>query len=146
MPLPSTRVFHRDWEAHHRPVAEGAMTGSGYFTRASTDKVFNTTTGKSTYAAPTAVYGSAEEPVPLRVVRDGVDTTVAIGQREVTKRSYLVTVPVTAPELRAGDEVHVVAAGDPHLPGEPLWVTDVRFGTQVWERDLICDNVPPQAG
>lgn len=142
MPLPGTKVFHPDWEAHHRPVAEGAQTATGIIRRYSSTGVFNEATGTTDYPAPTTVYGSPT-PGPMRVVRDGVETTRQIGERTVVIRNYTVALPADAPEIRVNDEVVVSTAGDSKLPGEPLWVHDVRFGSQIWERDLVCANVPP---
>jgi len=142
MPLPGTRVFHRDWEAHHRPVAEGAQTATGIIRRYSSTGVHNDTTGTTEYPPPTVVYG-VDGAAPMRVVRDGVETTREIGGRQVVVRNYIVALPASAPEIRVNDEVVVATAGDARLPGEPLWVHDVRFGSQIWQRDLVCANVPP---
>lgn len=142
MPFPGTGVFHPDWEAHHRPVAEGAMTATGVVRRYSSTGVHNETTGKTEYPPPTVVYG-VDAAGPMRVVRDGVETTKIIGGQQVTIRSYTVVLPADAPEIRVNDEVVVATAGDARLPDESLWVHDVRFGSQVWERDLVCANVPP---
>ena len=65
------------------------------------------------------------------------------GGQQVTIRNYTVALPTDAPEIRVNDEVVVATAGDPRLPNESLWVHDVRFGSQIWERDLVCANVPP---
>lgn len=143
MPFPGTRVFHEGWEAHHQPVAEGTMTATGAVWRHSSTKVFNEVTGKSEYPDPTAVYGEPDR-APMRVVRDGVETTVMIGERQVVKRNYIVTLPAAAPEILVNDEIRVATAGaDELLPGESLWVLDPRLGSLIWERDLLCTNVPP---
>jgi hypothetical protein len=142
MPFPTTKVFHDDWEAHHRPVAESAQTATGIIRRYSAAGVFNETTGETEYPPPTVVYG-VDGAAPMRVVRDGVETTREIGGRDVVIRSYTVALPASAPEIRVNDEVVVATAGDPRLPNESLWVHDVRFGSQIWERDLVCASVPP---
>jgi hypothetical protein len=142
MPFPGTGVFHPDWEAHHRPVAEGAQTATGIIRRYSSAGVFNEATGQTTYPAPTVVYG-VDGAERMRIVRDGVETTRVIGERQVVVRNYIVAIPASAPEIRVNDEVVAATAGDPRLPDESLWVHDVRFGSQIWERDLVCANVPP---
>lgn len=142
MPFPGTGVFHPDWEAHHRPVAEGAQTATGIIRRHSAAGVFNETTGQTEYPSPTVVYG-VDGAAPMRIVRDGVETTRLIGERQVIVRNYIVAIPASAPEIRVNDEVVAATAGDPLLPDESLWVHDVRFGSQIWERDLLCANVPP---
>lgn len=143
MPFPGTSVIPGGWDAHHRPVAEGAQTSTGWVYRYNSAGVFNDATGKTEYVDPVPVYGTAEAAAPMRIVRDGVDTRVVIGEREVIQRSYIVTLPVDAGEVLVNDEVRVATASDPLLPGKPLWVRDVRYGSQVWERDLVCDNIPP---
>lgn len=142
MPFPGTDVFDPDWEAHHRPVAESAMTATGIVRRSNSAGVFNEATGKTEYPPPSIVYG-VDGAAPMRVVRDGVETSREIGGQQVTIRSYTVALPTDAPEIRVNDEVVVATAGDPRLPNESLWVHDVRFGSQIWERDLVCANVPP---
>lgn len=142
MPFPETHVFHSGWEAHHRPVAEDAQTATGIIRRHSADGVFNEDTGETTYPEPTTVYG-VDGPERMRIVRDGVETTRLIGERQVVIRNYIVAIPASAPEIRVNDEVVAATAGDTQLPDRSLWVHDVRFGSQIWERDLLCANVPP---
>jgi len=143
MPFPGTRVIPPGWDAHHRPVAEGAQTSTGRAYRFNSTGVFNNATGKTEYFDPVPVYGTAETAAPMRIVRDGVDTRVVIGEREVIQRSYIVTLPASAAEILVNDMVVAETASDPLLPGLKLYVRDVRYGSQVWERDLVCDNVPP---
>ncbi|MEU5157301.1 DUF6093 family protein [Glycomyces sp. NPDC021274] len=142
MPFPGTGVFHRDWEARNRPVAESAMTATGIVRRYSATGVFNEPAGKTDYPPPVTVYG-VDGAARMRVVRDGVETTREIGGQQVIIRNYIVVLPADAPEIRVNDEVVVATAGDARLPDESLWVHDVRFGSQIWERDLVCANVPP---
>lgn len=142
MPFPGTGVFHPDWEAHHRPVAEGAMTATGVVRRYTAAGDFNEAAGKTERGAPTTVYG-VDGAARMRVVRDGVETVREIGGQQVTIRNYIVVLPADAPEIRVNDEVVVATAGDARLPDESLWVHDIRFGSQIWERDLVCANVPP---
>jgi len=142
MPFPGTSVFHSGWEAHHRPVAEGAQTATGIIRRYSSTGVFNEATAKTVYPAPTIVYGSPA-PGPMRIVRDGVESERIIGDRTVVIRSYIVALPASAPEIKIGDEVQAAVAGDTQLPDQSLWVHDIRFGSQIWERDLLCRNAPP---
>lgn len=142
MPFPGTSVFDPDWEAHHRPVAEGAQTATGIIRRYSSAGVHNDTTGITEYPDPTMIYGSPT-PGRMRIVRDGVESERIIGDRTVIIRSYIVALPASAPQIRIGDEVKATVAGDSQLPDQSLWVHDVRFGSQIWERDLLCRNAPP---
>lgn len=142
MPFSTTRVFHDDWEAHHRPVAEGAMTATGTILRHDSAGTFNEATGVTEDAEPDAIYGSPT-PGPMRIVRDGVEASRIIGDRDVVIRAYIVALPASAPEVLVGDEVQATTAGDEQLPDKSLWVHDVRYGSQIWERDLVCLNAPP---
>lgn len=139
MPLPGTHVIPSGWDEHHRPVAEDAMTATGSVLRPSTEGVFDPDTMETTYPEPTVIYG----PGRMRIVRDGVETTRQIGDRAVVIRSYVVTLPADAGSILVGDKVAVATASDPQLPDKALWVHDARYGSQVWERDLICQNAPP---
>lgn len=143
MPLPNTRVIPTRWDEHHRPVAGGAQTSTGRVRRYSSEGVWNETTGKTDYPPPTDIYGTEAEPATMRIVRDGVEETRQIGERTVVVRSYIVALPADAPEITIRDEVLVSTASDPHLADKKLWVHDVRYGSQVWERDLVCQNTPP---
>ncbi|WP_026931224.1 DUF6093 family protein [Glycomyces tenuis] len=142
MPLPNTRVFSPGWDAHHRPVAEGGQTSLGIIRRQDAEGVFDPDTMQTTWPPPTTIYG-VDEPAQMRIVRDGVETTRQVGERTVVIRSYIVAIPAGAPEIRINDEVVPSTASDPRLPDKSLWVHDVRYGSQVWERDLVCQNTPP---
>ena len=139
MPLPATSVFGPDWDAHHRPVAEGGQTSLGIIRRQESEGVFDEDTMETVFPEPTTIYG----PAKMRIVRDGVETATRIGDRTVVIRSYIVAIPADAPEIRINDEVVPATASDPRLPDKSLWVHDVRYGSQVWERDLLCTNTPP---
>lgn len=143
MPFPNTKVIPARWDEHHRPVAQGAQTSTGRVRRYSSAGVFNETTGETDYPDPVDIYGTEAEPVSMRIVRNGIEEARRIGERQVIVRSYIVAVPASAPEIRIRDEVVVATASDPQFPDESLWVHDVRFGSQIWERDLVCQNSPP---
>jgi len=143
MPFPGTSVIPGGWDAHHRPVAEGAQTSTGRAYRFNSAGVFNEDTGKTEYFEPVPVYGTVEAAAPMRIVRDGVDTRVVIGEREIIQQSYIVTLPADAAEILVNDMIVAENASDPLLPGKELYVRDIRYGSQVWERDLVCDNIPP---
>lgn len=144
MPFPATRVLHPDWSAHHRPTAESAMTVGMMFTRAGT--------GEGTYNDP-ATGGDGTTTPPARTdvaattariqARNASERVVLVGENTVTLRTYLVAVPVDAGDIRVDDhgEVTSVAAdADPELLGLVLRVRDVIYGSEVWQRDLICED------
>lgn len=143
MPLPNTSVIPTGWDAHHRPVAQGAQTSTGRVRRYSSDGVYNETTGETDYPDPVDIYGTEAEPAAMRIVRDGPETVRQIGDRQVIVRNYIVALPADAPEIQIRDEVVVATASDPRFADKSLWVHDIRYGSQVWERDLVCQNTPP---
>lgn len=142
MPLPNTSVIPTGWDEHHRPVAEDAQTSTGWVRRHG-DGVWNDDTGETEFPDPVDIYGSEAEPAAMRIVRDGVETVRDVGERQVVVRGYIVALPADAPEIHVRDEVVIATASDPRFSDKKLWVHDVRYGSQVWERDLVCENTPP---
>lgn len=139
MPLPGSRVIPLGWEAHHAPVAEGAMTGTCRVQRPSSAATFNETAHKSEYPTPTVLYttvGRAQR-LPMR----GADQSV--GDRNVTLQRYQVSIPRDRPAPQINDQVVFTACGDPSLVDLILRVTGSTLGTLRWERDLFCEEVTP---
>jgi len=144
MPLPNTKVFHPDWSARHYAVAEGQLTAQGTITRPM-PAVFNELLGYEVPAAPQVLYDG-----PLRVQRlplSSLPTTIA--DREVIIREYQVTMPLAVngrntAAIQANDIVTVTGSDDdPQLVNRPLRVRDVRIGSLVWQRDLLCEDLGP---
>lgn len=146
MPLPNTRVIHPDWSRHHRPVAEGAMTGECVITEAaSTGTVaeFDETLGVSAPPTPTVVYRGI-----CRVQRAiATESHPTIADREVTLRDYYVMLPVAAPGATQVEVNHIVEftvmADDPTLVGRTMRVRGDRRGSLLWQRDLVCEDITP---
>lgn len=137
--LPSTRVIPGGWVAHHRPVANGTMTEPCVIKRI--------TDGPPPYPIPDGwtnevqVWPLPDEPLMCRVQelnRDGGGTP---GEQPTTERQYLVTIPVIgAPAFRAGEQGDVV-----HAIGRQFRISQIMFGTLLWEIDFICtDNLTQQ--
>lgn len=146
MPLPNTRVIHPDWSNRNRPVAEGTMTGTCTITRAastSTVPAFDEVLGVSIPPTPTAVYGGICRV--QRAVASEAHPTVA--DREVTQRDYYVMLPVAqadAVEIQVNDIVTFnTMPDDPTLVGRVMRVRDVRAGSLLWQRDLVCEDTTP---
>jgi hypothetical protein len=145
--LANSRVIGARFETHHRPVAEEAMTAEVQVRRhTAVGATFDSATGRSTYPTPETVY---EGPARLQRSQQS-EVTRSIGDRQVVIRQVVVSLPVSTPEVRVGDEVRVVTyryadGGDRHLVGRPLWVHDVRPGSILWQRDLVCLDAPPTA-
>lgn len=142
MPLPGTRVIPRGWSAHHRPTANGAMTGECTITEAPAGRavpVFDEALGYSPAPEQHPLYAG-----PCRVQRGlANESQVVVADREVTLRTYQVSIPIDGTDPIATNALvtMTVCEDDPQLVGAALRVRDVRAGTLAWERDLICDLV-----
>lgn len=137
MPLPGTRVIPTGWEAAHQPTVAGTMTATCTITRrasATGAPTFNANTGRSVYPEPTTVYTG---PCRLQALvrRSGL---VDIGAEPVAPHIYQVTIPLDATPVQVDDQVEVTDATDSRADGTKLTVTDVRQGSLVWERLLLC--------
>lgn len=133
MPLPGTRVIPAGWSAHHRPAATDTMTASCVITRPAGTGT-SSPDGTWTPGLATAVYSG-----PCRVQALDTDERLrARGETQETQRRYLVAVRYDAADLALGDLVAVTSAVDPHLAGKKLRVIDLRYGSEQWQRDLIC--------
>lgn len=145
MPLPTTKVFHPDWSDHHHAVAQGQMTAHGTVTRPSGVPVFNELLGYDVLPAPQLLYDGL---VRVQRLQPAVSASAAtIADRELIIREYQVSLPLavhgidTAP-IQTNDLVTVTACSDdPQLVGKVLRVRDVRLGSLVWQRDLLCEDV-----
>jgi hypothetical protein len=135
MPLPSSRVIDPRWSRHHRPTASATMTAECVITRATGE---GTTSPDGTWTPPQAV------TVYAGVCRVQAATTherlMPRGETTETHHRYLVAVQWDAGDPAIGDQVTVTASVDPHLAGKQLRVIDVRYGSEQWQRDLICDE------
>lgn len=142
-PLPSTRVIHPRFEAHHTPVATGTMTGEVQVTRVDNVGTRSAVTGKTEYADPVVIYTG-----PARIqetAADGVQSAT-IGDRNATRVSYLITIMRSAGVVLARD---VVTVRNPKLGLNEVSfvVRNATRGTLLWETDLRCDLlIPTNAG
>lgn len=137
MPLPGTGVFHPDWSAHHRPTATTAMTATCRITRNAGDG----TTGPDgtwTPASPTTVYTG-----PCRVTSPPFsrEEVIPSGATQVTQRRYGVFIEWDADEIHIGDQVEILTAKDPLMPGKIFRVVDVAYTSEQWQRNLACEEV-----
>lgn len=140
-PMPATRVVSAGWEAHHRPVAEQAMTAVCDITRPGTGPgVFDPETGTTTGPDPVTVASG----VPCRVQEQDQPRDADAAGQQVAARRYLVAVPYPNADVRVGDTVTVTAASDPSLAGRGLPVVDVQRGSLLFERDLECVDHQPR--
>jgi hypothetical protein len=138
MPRPNSPVIPDGWEAHHRPVAEATMTATCTVARVLAG-TFNGVEGKSAYPTPSNIYTGA-----CRVQAASRFALLAqAGEKPTTTRHYLVSIPLSATQPQVNDLVTVTAATDAALVGLRLIVTDIKGGSLVWERDLVCEVHEP---
>lgn len=90
-------------------------------------------------AAPTVII----DDCPCRVQEIDSATSVTQAGQQVTERRYLVTLPADVPQIDEGAHVVITAAdNDARLVNHRLRVADVQYGSERFERDLIClDNM-----
>lgn len=140
MPRPNTPVIPDNWDAHHRPVAENAMTSTGQLLRPSSTATFDETTGRSVYPDPAELWTG---PVRVqRIARRGGG--IEAGDRSVEIQLYQVSIPISAPEPQVNDQIVITAIGDdPALPGKVLRIAEVRIGSNVWQRDMTAEETTP---
>lgn len=143
MPLPNTHVIHPGFQAHHAPVAERTMTAECVITRPATTPgapTFDEVQGRSVYPDPASVYIGA-----CRVQRSAAISTrnQQVGDRLITIREYIVSLPVLAPAIQVNDLVAFTACpDDATLVGQTMVVRDPRVGSTVWQHDLLCELYP----
>lgn len=139
MPLPTTRLFHPSFEAHHRPVADGQATGTCRVDRPSSGTVWDDTTGTETPAPPTVVYDG-----PCRYQYQSAAGQPTVADTPVPLADVRVVVPADGTEYRVNDVVTVLAAPtNPDLVGRRLNVQAVSGSSVSWQRDLYCQLRQP---
>lgn len=140
--LPNTRLIPDGWEAHHAPTAEQAMTAECVITRPASNgtPVFDAETGRSLHPDPVTVYTGAVRVQRSALTGGNIDV---VADKPTPLRQYVVSLPLTAPQIQVADRIAVTAATDPLMVGKILTVADVRGGSLVWQRDLLCDEHVP---
>lgn len=140
--LANSRMFPTTWEQHHAVCAERAMTAECVITRPASNgtPVFDEETGRSQHPDPTTVYTGV-----CRVQRSALTggNVPVIADKPTPLRQYVVSLPLAAPQIQVGDVVEVTSATDSLMVGKRLSVADVRGGSLVWQRDLLCDEHVP---
>lgn len=139
-PIPGYKVIPAKWSEHHRPTAEGGMTG--------TCSLFSINDGPAPYPLPAGWDGlvplAAGKPCRVQVLNNSKSSVSA--EQPVGTRQYLVTLPINGlPPITVGEGgtvIKVTAAKDVGLIGRTLRVIDIQHGTEMFQRDLICvDNL-----
>lgn len=101
------------------------------------DGTYNPVTGQTT--PPTRLTIAAA--VKVRVQATTAADAAMVADQTVTRRPYLVAVPAAVAAVLVDDIVTLDECdNDPQLVGRPLRVRDVHYGTEIWQRDLICED------
>lgn len=137
MPLAGvgSQIFHPRWNEHHRPTATASMDAECIITRP-TGTGTTGPTGTWTPGPRTTIYTGVCRIVPvIRPARVDV-----VGEAQETHRRFQVAIRYDAPEILIDDLVDVTVAVDPLLTGKKLRVIEVSYGSEQWQRDLLCDE------
>lgn len=139
LPFPSTRVFHRDFSTHHQPVANGRMTATCRVEKPGIGTTWDSTTESTVPAAPTVIIASSICAVQEYMRAKAADQAGQV----VTERRYRVSLPADVPKIEVKSHVVILTAtGDANMVGRTFYIDDVLFGSERFERDLIClDNL-----
>lgn len=139
MPFASTRVIHADWSQHHQPVAEGTFTAVCRIENPGVGTSWDSDTESTIPNPPTVI----ADDVPCRVQSLMQATAVQQAGQQVSERRYLIPVPADTPEVPEGAHVVITAApNDLPMVGRRFYVADVQYGSERFERDLVCtDNL-----
>ncbi|HEY9356494.1 MAG TPA: DUF6093 family protein [Arthrobacter sp.] len=138
--LPNTRVIPANWAEHHRAAAIGTHTAEVQWFHRGTPEPYPL---PEDWAGPEPFHTCTANVQKLNASNRALPA-----EQPVFDRDYLVSIPMDAPEIRAGEQdgdyCKVTASSDPLLIGRTLNVTDVQHGSLMWERDLICTDTLTQ--
>ena len=132
--LPSTRVIPTGWAEHHRPTVRSTMT-----TPCTIGRI---TGGPAPYPKPPGWTGEALlHTTVCRVQQLNREDNGIPAEQPTQQRTYRVSLPVDGtPELQAGERGDII-----HALGRQLRIQQVLFGTNEFERDVLCtDNLTQQ--
>lgn len=138
-PLPGYKVIPTGWAERQRPVATATMATPCVIKRIS----------DATPPYPLPEGWENERTIHETVCRVQQLNRAGGGvaaEQPTTERHYLIPVPhtnpdgVALPELRAGEQGDII-----HAIGRQFRIRQILFGSNEWERDLICvDNQTQQ--
>lgn len=118
------------------------MTSQVNLQRPSSDAVPDEVAGRMDYPDPTVLWTGSARVQRLTHRASGGETNV--GGRFLEVQLYQVSLPADAAEPQINDQVAVTAnPDDPSLVGKLLHIREVRFGSLLWSRDVICEEVTP---
>jgi hypothetical protein len=123
---------------HH---AESLMGDTCGIRGPGTEPVFDPATGTYTSTDGDVVYeGKCRLRPPSTVA-----TVVVVGEQPVSLRSFDLTLPWETTGVAVGQQVTMLASGDPHLVGRIFRVVDVLGGTQTVQRRCRVEDTLDRA-
>jgi len=137
MPLAGvgSNIFHPAWSAFHRPAATASMTAECIITRQISPGT-TATDGTWTPGTTTTIYTGV-----CRVVALPTNERIRVaGEAQETHRRYQVGVRYDCTTLLIDDLVDITVAVDAGLVAKKLRVTDIAYGSEQWQRNLVCDE------
>ncbi|MGI5233845.1 DUF6093 family protein [Actinoallomurus sp. CA-142502] len=137
MPLQGrgSRVIDPRWSNVHRPTATATMNAECVITH-QTDAGTTDGDGNYTPGNPATLYAG-----PCRVLSLSQDEAVdLIGEAQETHHRYRVSISYDAVEIPINASVHITLAPDAGLVGKAFRVISVAYGSEQWQRDLVCDE------
>jgi hypothetical protein len=139
-PLNNSRVIHRDWEAHHAPVSESAMTATVAVTRGGTG-VFSETLRRTVYADAVMVWSGPARVTPA--INSMGRHEPIVGDQAKPLKFFQVAAPLDAPRFLVGDFIEILTATDTDFAGRRLQINANPGGSLVWNRDYLCQEIQP---
>lgn len=138
-PLPTTKIFHRDWAERHRPSVKTSFTAACKVMRKGEgEPVFDPETGDTIPPAPQVVY---EGPCNIEEIQREAQRIWA-GQQGMSRETYRISLEIDAGPFEYGEDKDWVeiteADNDPQAVGKHMWIEHVVFGSERWSRELIC--------
>jgi hypothetical protein len=103
-----------------RPTSTGTTAGDGTYTPGSRTTIY---TGVCRIVAITR---------PARIA--------VVGEAQETHRHFQVAVRFDAPAILIDDLVEVTVSVDPLMGGKKFRVLEVTYGSEQWQRNLLCDE------
>lgn len=113
-----------------RRAAEARMTDTVRLYRQAAD-LFDRETGETVPGPQTTLYTGRARVKPAPAVPEDTEA----GEREITRRRYVVHLPWTTPipggaRILPGDRIEITTSRDARLVGLTLWVLDGEYGDQ----------------
>jgi hypothetical protein len=139
MPLPgaASRIIHPRWSEHHRAASTAMMPAACVITRA-TGAGTTGSDGTWTPSPGTTIYTGACWVVKLPTDEGRVRVS---GEAQRTPGRYQVGIEYDTARVLLDDVVEFTDGQDAGLAGLKFRVTDVAYGSEQWEQNLLAEEL-----